>query len=54
MTRLYFVSHSIMIPNAPTRDPGPAREEIWENEQVKADHVVDVLLICHNIMQIRI
>lgn len=52
MTLFYFVSHSVMTPNAPRCPPRSAHEEIMENEQTRYGHVVDVLSFCQNIMQI--
>lgn len=41
-----------MTPDTPGRPPRPTHEEILENEQTKGNHVINVLLICQNIMEI--
>ncbi|XP_058763616.1 uncharacterized protein LOC131637068 [Vicia villosa] len=52
MTWFYSVSHPYMTPNAHRRPPRSAHEEILENDQVMDDHVVDLLSVGQNIMQI--
>lgn len=52
MTWFYIVSYQVMRTDAPGRSPRPAHEEILENEHIMDNHVIDVLPICQNIMQI--
>ncbi|XP_058772604.1 uncharacterized protein LOC131646596 [Vicia villosa] len=49
VTWFFKVSHPIMTPDAPGRPPGPAHEELLENQQVEDDHVTDLLSICQRI-----
>lgn len=52
MIWFYSVSHSVMTSDAHGPPHMPAHEKILENEQVKDDHVIYVLLSCQNIMWI--
>lgn len=52
MTWFYNVSHPVMKPKTPGRLPRPTHKEVLEDEQVRDDHIIDVLSISKNIIHI--